>query len=406
MYLFSLLPLFGACQKKAPTSAAESTSVEVLNEKTESFPSLPPEATIEEVFGISEGLITLDRSFSLNYLLKSDPTQFLYLPNETSLSEEEAERYALFDGRFLSLNGLVTVSEEILGALEAFEGNTLILSGISKVDTAIAESLANQNVFELYLNGIGTIDEASAEALADFGGGYLSLGLKSINASTAKSLATFDGEVLSLNYISSLDALTAQELSQYKGGMITLNSLTEIDSSTAKALSGFSGDTLTLRGLQNIDSDSAKALADFGGFIDARSNVMEQVTSIALEKRKAPSDFEANEEEIERSKTESGLEYYMLKSGEGVTPNIEQRVRIHYIARDQNGVVFDSSVARRVPLTVQLGRTLPGWTEGLSMMTVGSRYRFWIPENLAYQGRESLPQGTITFDVELLEILP
>ena len=406
MYLLAFFPFFLGCQKKSPATAAESTSVEVLKEKTEVFPALSPDASIEQVFGISEGLITLDRSFSLNYLLKSDPTQFLYLPELTSLTEVDAEKYAQFDGRFLSLNGLTKVTEEALGVLEAFQGSTLILSGLSQLETPIAESLANQNVFELYLNGVTTLDSEAAEALADFGGGYLSLGLKSVDADIATALSTFDGEVLSLNYLASLDATTAQILSQYKGGMLTLNALGEIDAPTAQALAGFSGDTLTLRGLQGITPEAAEALATFKGFIDARSVVMESVTKIALENRKAPSDFQSNDEELEKSKTASGVEYYMLKAGEGVTPNLEQRVRIHYIARDESGIVFDSSVARRVPLTVQIGRTLPGWTEGLQLMTVGSRYRFWVPEALAYQGRESLPKGTIVFDIELLEILP
>ena len=160
-----------------------------------------------------------------------------------------------------------------------------------------------------------------------------------------------------------------------------------------------------LRSLQTVTEESATALASFNGYIEAPSSVMEPINAIALERRKSM-DMEVVEVETERTATPSGLEFFQIRAGEGVKPTLDQRVRFHYIAQDSEGKIFDSSVARKIPMTVQVSRTLPGLTEGLQLMSVGDRYRFWIPENLGYQGHEDLPKGTLVFDVELLEILP
>jgi peptidylprolyl isomerase len=108
-------------------------------------------------------------------------------------------------------------------------------------------------------------------------------------------------------------------------------------------------------------------------------------------------------------KTPSGLAYTVLKKGDGTTkPAATSVVRVHYSGWTTDGKMFDSSVQRGQPATFPLNRVIPGWTEGLQLMSVGGKNRFWIPGNLAYGDkpkRPGAPSGTLVFDVELLEIV-
>jgi peptidylprolyl isomerase len=80
-------------------------------------------------------------------------------------------------------------------------------------------------------------------------------------------------------------------------------------------------------------------------------------------------------------------------------------VTVHYTGwQASDGRMFDSSVQRGEPATFPLDGVIPGWTEGLQLMTVGEKRRLWIPANLAYEGRPGRPQGMLVFDVELIGI--
>ncbi|KRG43932.1 peptidylprolyl isomerase [Stenotrophomonas panacihumi] len=109
--------------------------------------------------------------------------------------------------------------------------------------------------------------------------------------------------------------------------------------------------------------------------------------------------------------TASGLQYMVLRQGSGERPTSTSKVRVNYEGKLLDGHVFDSSYARGEPVEFGLNQVIKGWSEGVSLMPTGSKYRFWIPSNLAY-GPEGMPQGgigpdaTLTFDVELLGILP
>jgi FKBP-type peptidyl-prolyl cis-trans isomerase len=104
-------------------------------------------------------------------------------------------------------------------------------------------------------------------------------------------------------------------------------------------------------------------------------------------------------------KTASGLAYKVLSKGKGkLSPTPQDRVKVHYTGWQTTGKQFDSSVARGEPATFGVGQVIAGWTEGLQLMKTGDKFRFWIPENLAYQGRQGPPSGMLVFDVELLEI--
>lgn len=105
---------------------------------------------------------------------------------------------------------------------------------------------------------------------------------------------------------------------------------------------------------------------------------------------------------------ESGLQYQVLTAAEGPKPTADDKVRCHYEGRLTNGTVFDSSYRRGEPATFPLRGVIAGWTEGLQHMSVGAKYRFFIPFNLAYgaqgAGGSIPPYAALVFDVELLGI--
>ncbi len=107
--------------------------------------------------------------------------------------------------------------------------------------------------------------------------------------------------------------------------------------------------------------------------------------------------------------TKSGLQYKIEKKGNGKKPSANSKVKVHYTGKLLDGKVFDSSVERGQPAEFFLNQVIPGWTEGLQLMDVGSKYILYIPHNLAYgeQVVGSIPPGsTLIFEVELLDILP
>jgi FKBP-type peptidyl-prolyl cis-trans isomerase len=103
------------------------------------------------------------------------------------------------------------------------------------------------------------------------------------------------------------------------------------------------------------------------------------------------------------AKTASGLASKVLTQGTGkVHPKASDSVTVNYTGWTTDGKMFDSSVVRGEPATFPLNRVIAGWTEGLQLMVVGEKRRLWIPEALAYRGRD--PKGMLVFDVELLKI--
>jgi peptidylprolyl isomerase len=107
-------------------------------------------------------------------------------------------------------------------------------------------------------------------------------------------------------------------------------------------------------------------------------------------------------------KTASGLQYRVLKKGTGKDhPTAQSRVTVHYSGWTTDGKMFDSSVARGEPATFSLGQVIKGWTEGVQLMVVGEKTRFWIPGDLAYGDkprRPGAPSGTLVFDIELVDM--
>ena len=104
-----------------------------------------------------------------------------------------------------------------------------------------------------------------------------------------------------------------------------------------------------------------------------------------------------------------GLQYEIIKAGTGSKPKPEDQVKCHYHGTTIDGKVFDSSVDRGEPAVFPVNRVIPGWTEALQLMPVGSKWKLFIPSSLAYgeqgAGQDIKPNSTLIFEVELLEIV-
>jgi FKBP-type peptidyl-prolyl cis-trans isomerase len=106
--------------------------------------------------------------------------------------------------------------------------------------------------------------------------------------------------------------------------------------------------------------------------------------------------------------TDSGLQYKVIEMGDGAKPAATDTVTVHYRGTLLSGEEFDSSYSRNQPMTFQLDQVIPGWTEGVQLMPVGSKFMFYIPPNLAYGpngGGPIGPNATLVFEVELLGIV-
>ncbi len=126
--------------------------------------------------------------------------------------------------------------------------------------------------------------------------------------------------------------------------------------------------------------------------------------------KKTGADFLAKNKALDGVKTTaSGLQYSVIKEGTGKLPTKDDVVKCHYVGTLSTGEKFDSSVDRGQPAEFPVSGVIPGWTEALQMMKVGSKYKLVIPPELAYgpQGRPGIPANSVlVFEVELLDIIP
>lgn len=117
-----------------------------------------------------------------------------------------------------------------------------------------------------------------------------------------------------------------------------------------------------------------------------------------------------NGKRAEVKTTPSGLQYEVLTEGDGPMPAATDQVEVHYTGKLIDGTVFDSSVDRGMPATFGVNQVIPGWVEALQLMKAGSKWRLFIPSNLAYgptgtPGGPIGPNSTLIFDVELIKVL-
>jgi len=157
------------------------------------------------------------------------------------------------------------------------------------------------------------------------------------------------------------------------------------------------------------EQDREKFLKDFGAKIRQKIELKQKQEG---EKNKLDGDafLKANAQKPGVVVTPSGLQYIVMEQGTGPTPKATDMVRVHYRGTLLNGTEFDSSYKRNQPAEFPLNGVIKGWIEGVQLMKVGSKYKFFVPSELAYgpnqAGELITPNSTLIFEVQLLAILP
>lgn len=179
---------------------------------------------------------------------------------------------------------------------------------------------------------------------------------------------------------------------------------------------------LIKQGFEIADMDSflegLKAVIENKEFeieIQEMNTVLQQAQQEAVDKRKSVNKEAGEKFLVENAKrdsvkvTDSGLQYEVIKEGEGAKPKATDKVKVHYHGLLPDGTVFDSSVQRNQPASFPVNGVIPGWVEALQMMSTGSKWRLAIPSDLAYgengAGNIIGPDQMLLFEVELLEII-
>jgi FKBP-type peptidyl-prolyl cis-trans isomerase len=161
---------------------------------------------------------------------------------------------------------------------------------------------------------------------------------------------------------------------------------------------------------------SASTLGEDSIISPEQANALVQKFFEGAGARKAQKNLEEGNAFLEKNKaragvttTESGLQYEILTAGTGPKPVATDQVRVHYHGTLLDGKVFDSSVNRGEPVVFGVGQVIPGWTEALQLMPVGSKWKIYLPSNIAYgergAGGDIGPNAALIFEVELLEIV-
>lgn len=160
----------------------------------------------------------------------------------------------------------------------------------------------------------------------------------------------------------------------------------------------------SLRGDSNLLIQQEEADAFFKKYIEKA-----QKSDVEKEKAEEEKFLAENKTKAGITTTTSGLQYLVEKEGTGVKPAATDTVVVNYVGTTIDGKEFDSSAKQGKPAEFPLNRVVPGWTEGIQLMSVGSKYKFFIPSDLAY-GAQGIPQAGIKpyspliFEVELLEV--
>lgn len=173
--------------------------------------------------------------------------------------------------------------------------------------------------------------------------------------------------------------------------------------------------TMLMKGIQDAMTKQTPMCSDPGNELLNNFFQQKQQLAQAEEEKNAMAYKPVGEEFLAKNAkrkgvtvTASGLQYEVLTEGKGERPTATSKVKVHYHGTTPEGVVFDSSVDRGEPISFGLDQVIKGWTEGVQLMKVGSKYRFYIPQELAYG--PSSPSPTIkaymplVFEVELIEI--
>jgi FKBP-type peptidyl-prolyl cis-trans isomerase len=232
-----------------------------------------------------------------------------------------------------------------------------------------------------------------------------------MNLSTTSMLA-FVGLLLSCNQEATdgkaADITTEKGKISYVLGMDIAQSLKQMD--TEIDLASFTkGVSDQLGGAPMItEEDAFKIKQEFSQ--KKQQEMIQKRTELAEKnKQEGPAFLEANKAKSGVKVTESGLQYIVITEGKGAKPVDSDRVKVHYKGTLIDGSEFDNSYSRGEPVTLPVQGVVPGWTEALKLMNVGSKYQVFIPSDLGYgergAGMKIGPHAVLVFEMELIEIL-
>lgn len=223
----------------------------------------------------------------------------------------------------------------------------------------------------------------------------------------------------SIVYLCCAAIITSCNAQDKKSSSTTMK--TEIDS-VSYGLGVSIGENLKKSNFENLNFDLiSKGMSDFyagkPGMTAEQANTAIRAFMSIAEKKKGDDNLKKGQAFLDENKkkdgvkvTPSGLQYTVIKEGTGPKPTINDNVTTHYHGTLIDGTVFDSSVDRGQPASFPVSGVIPGWTEALQMMSVGSKYKLFVPANLAYGERGAGPQigpnSTLIFEVELISIDP
>lgn len=202
---------------------------------------------------------------------------------------------------------------------------------------------------------------------------------------------------------------------------VSLNAQTKLDSASY-SIGMLIAQSLKGQGIESVNTnDLAKGVADLlagkamittevaqGHYMKYQAEQSKKKNAGAIEKGKKFLDENKKRKEIVT--LPSGLQYEILKAGTGVKPGATDKVKTHYHGTTIDGTVFDSSVQRGEPIEFPVNGVIKGWTEALQLMPTGSKWKLYIPSDLAYgergAGANIGPYETLVFEVELLNVTP
>lgn len=202
---------------------------------------------------------------------------------------------------------------------------------------------------------------------------------------------------------------TPEAKTGYAIGVVTAKQLQQsgIDSLDVDSYSQAIRDVLSNQDLQMSQDEIQNTLKQFQQEMMAKAQA-EQQQQAADNKAKGDAFLADNADKDGVKVTDSGLQYKVIRKGDGETPEASDTVKVNYEGKLLDGTVFDSSYQRGEPVSFQVNQVIPGWQEALQLMPVGSEYELYIPANLAYgpagAGGKIGPNETLHFKVELLSI--
>jgi FKBP-type peptidyl-prolyl cis-trans isomerase len=226
---------------------------------------------------------------------------------------------------------------------------------------------------------------------------------------TAKTEEAADAKKATDGAIAGIEGLTTEkEQVSYMIGLDMAKSLEPIKQDLdVEVLAQAMSDSFAGKKSKMTEEQSLAVQQAFTARLQARQEA-ERLEAAEKGKAEGAKFLEANKAKPDVKVTDSGLQYQVVRAGNGPKPAATDVVRVHYKGTLLDGTVFDSSYDRGQPAEFGLDQVIPGWAEGVALMPVGSKYMFWIPSDLGYGeagGGPIPPNSMLTFEVELIEIV-